>query len=98
MTRLSPLFPFAMLNYLFGVTSVSLKQYFFASWLGMMPGTVMYVYIGSLAGDLGRLGAGAHPRPAGEWLLYGIGFMATLGVTVFITRLARKALVTRISS
>ena len=50
LTRLSPVFPFNLLNYAFGLTRVSLKHYFFASWLGMIPGTMMYVYIGSLAG------------------------------------------------
>ncbi|MGH2416496.1 MAG: TVP38/TMEM64 family protein, partial [Microcystaceae cyanobacterium] len=47
LTRLSPLFPFVFLNYAFGITQVSLKDYVLASWIGMMPGTVMYVYIGS---------------------------------------------------
>ena len=51
LTRLSPIFPFNMLNYAFGLTQVSLRDYFFASWIGMMPGTVMYVYLGSLAGS-----------------------------------------------
>ena len=49
LTRLSPVFPFNLLNYAFGLTQVSLKDYFLASWIGMLPGTVMYVYIGSLA-------------------------------------------------
>jgi len=43
LTRLSPVFPFNLLNYAFGLTRVSLRDYFFASWIGMMPGTVMYV-------------------------------------------------------
>ena len=92
LTRLSPIFPFNLLNYAFGLTKVSLKHYFFASWLGMFPGTVMYVYIGSLAGDLASLGSGERSRPAGEWVLYGIGLLATLAVTIFVTRLAKKTL------
>lgn len=98
LTRLSPLFPFNVLNYAFGLTKVSLKHYFFATWLGMVPGTVMYVYIGSLAGDLAGLGGAGQARTTGEWILYGIGLLATLIVTVFVTRLAKKALDTRISS
>jgi uncharacterized membrane protein YdjX (TVP38/TMEM64 family) len=98
LTRLSPVFPFNLLNYAFGLTKVSLKHYFFASWLGMIPGTVMYVYIGSLAGDLAGLGGAGRTRSTGEWVLYGIGLLATLIVTVFVTRLARKALSARISS
>ena len=51
LTRLSPVFPFNLLNYAFGLTRVSLSHYVIASWIGMMPGTVMYVYLGSVAGD-----------------------------------------------
>jgi uncharacterized membrane protein YdjX (TVP38/TMEM64 family) len=97
LTRLSPVFPFNLLNYTFGLTRVSLKHYFFASWLGMIPGTMMYVYIGSLAGDLASLGAGGRSRTTAEWVLYGIGLVATVLVTVFVTRLARSALSSRIS-
>jgi uncharacterized membrane protein YdjX (TVP38/TMEM64 family) len=96
LTRLSPVFPFNLLNYAFGLTRVSLKHYFFASWIGMIPGTLMYVYIGSLAGDLASLGAGERARTTAEWILYGFGLLATIAVTVFVTRLARKALYSRI--
>ena len=98
LTRLSPIFPFNLLNYAFGLTKVSLKHYFFASWVGMIPGTVMYVYIGSLAGDLAKLGTGQRTRTTSEWILYGVGLLATLAVTVFVTRVAKKALAVRISS
>jgi len=97
LTRLSPVFPFNLLNYAYGLTKVSLRDYFFASWIGMMPGTVMYVYIGSLAGDLATLGAGERARTTGEWALYGVGLLATVAVTVFVTRLARRALRRRIN-
>jgi uncharacterized membrane protein YdjX (TVP38/TMEM64 family) len=96
LTRLSPVFPFILLNYAFGLTKVSLKQFILASWAGMIPGTIMYVYIGSLAGDLASLGAGGRTRTTGEWILYGVGLLATLVVTVFVTRVAKKALATRI--
>ncbi|MFW5814688.1 MAG: TVP38/TMEM64 family protein [Spirochaetota bacterium] len=96
LTRLSPIFPFNLLNYAYGLTKVPLRDYFFASWIGMMPGTVMYVYIGSLAGDLATLGAGERARTTGEWVLYGVGLLATVAVTIFVTRLARRALRRRI--
>lgn len=98
LTRLSPIFPFNLLNYAFGLTQVKLKHYLIASWLGMMPGTIMYVYIGSLAGDLASLGSGERTRSTGEWILYGIGLAATVVVTVFVTRIAKKALDTRVAS
>lgn len=92
LTRLSPVFPFNMLNYAFSLTRVSLRHYFWASWLGMLPGTAMYVYVGSLAGDLARLGGGETMRTAGEWALYLVGLVATVAVTLYVTHVARAAL------
>src|SRR5437660_59005 len=94
LTRLSPVFPFTLLNYAFGLTRVRLSHYVLASWIGMMPGTVMYVYLGSLV----NVGAGHRQRTVGEWVLYGVGLVATIAVTVFVTRLAMKALAKKISS
>lgn len=91
LTRLSPVFPFTLLNYAFGLTRVKLRDYVLASWIGMMPGTVMYVYIGSLA----RVGAAGKTKSPAEWALYGVGLLATIAVTIFITRIARRALAQR---
>lgn len=91
LTRLSPAFPFNLLNYAFGLTEVRLRDYVLASWLGMLPGTVMYVYIGSLAGTLSGLGASRTKSPA-EWALYAVGLVATILVTVLVTRIARASL------
>ena len=88
LTRLSPAFPFTFLNYAFGLTRVPLRDYTLASWLGMMPGTVMYVYLGSLADAAGS----TRQRTPAEWALYAIGLLATIAVTVVVTRLARRAL------
>jgi len=93
LTRLSPVFPFTLLNYAFGLTRVKLSHYVLASWIGMMPGTVMYVYLGSLV----NLGSAHRQRTPGEWVLYGVGLLATVAVTVFVTRLARKALAAKIT-
>ena len=92
LTRLSPVFPFNLLNYAFGLTQVSLKHYFLASWIGMLPGTVMYVYIGSLASDLATLGIGERSRTPAEWALYVVGLMATVVLTLYLTRIAQRAL------
>ncbi len=97
LTRLSPVFPFNLLNYAFGLTRVSLRDYFFASWIGMMPGTVMYVYLGSLAGDLAAVGAGQRATTPAEWALRVVGLLATVTVTVYVTRVARRALQQRIA-
>jgi len=85
LTRLSPIFPFNLLNYAFGVTDVSLKDYFIGS-VGMIPGTIMYVYIGSLAGNLAMIGTQTQPtNPIVQWAIRIIGFIATVAVTVYVT-------------
>jgi uncharacterized membrane protein YdjX (TVP38/TMEM64 family) len=95
LTRLSPVFPFNVLNYAFGVTSISFRHYFFASWLGTVPGTLLYVYLGSVAGDLASLAVGQHARTPAEWMLSAVGLLATVAVTVYATRIARGALARR---
>jgi uncharacterized membrane protein YdjX (TVP38/TMEM64 family) len=92
LTRLSPVFPFNLLNYAFGLTRVSLRDYFFASWAGMLPGTVMYVYIGSLAGDLARAGGANGAATSGRWALNLVGFAATVAVAVYVARIGAQAL------
>jgi len=94
LTRLSPVFPFTLLNYAFGLTQVKLRDFVLASWIGMMPGTVMYVYLGSLA----KAATGERTRTTGEWVLYGVGLLATVVVTIFVTRIAKQALARRITN
>jgi uncharacterized membrane protein YdjX (TVP38/TMEM64 family) len=91
--RLSPLFPFNLLNYALGLTRVRLRDYVLASLLGMIPGTVLYVYLGSLVTSVAQLTSGQRPDsgPYGRLLFWG-GLVATVLVTVYVTRLARRAL------
>jgi uncharacterized membrane protein YdjX (TVP38/TMEM64 family) len=92
LTRLSPVFPFVLLNYAFGLTRVSFRDYVLASWIGMLPGTVMYVYLGSTIKDLADLAAGTVEGGPAQRILFWVGLVATVVVTIFITRLARAAL------
>jgi uncharacterized membrane protein YdjX (TVP38/TMEM64 family) len=93
LTRLSPVFPFNFLNYLLSLTHISIKDYFFASWMGMIPGTIMYVYIGSAIGNLATLASNnKRATTPMEWALYLVGLVATIVLTVYITKLAQKAL------
>ena len=94
LTRLSPVFPFTLLNYAFGLTQVKLGHYVLASWIGMLPGTVMYVYLGSLA----NVSATQRARTPAEWALYGVGLLATVVVTIFVTRIAKQALSKKIKA
>lgn len=89
--RLSPVFPFNLLNYALGLTRVSFVDYVVAS-IGMLPGTLMYVYLGSLSGDVAAAAGGAEGRSPAEWGLLVVGLLATVAVTVTVTRIARQAL------
>jgi uncharacterized membrane protein YdjX (TVP38/TMEM64 family) len=90
--RLSPVFPFNLLNYALGLTRVRLADYLVAS-VGMVPGTFLYVYSGKLAGDVAALAGGAPvPRDAGYWAVLALGLVATVAVTAVVTRIARRAL------
>ena len=90
--RLSPIFPFNLLNYGLGLTRVRLVDYVVAG-LGMLPGTLLYVYLGSAAGQAVAAAGGAAPgRSPVEWALFGVGLLATLVVTLYVTRIARRAL------
>lgn len=92
LTRLSPIFPFNLLNYAFGLTGVSIRDYIIGS-LGMIPGTLMYVYIGSLAGNIALIGTNSQPTNESlQWTIRIVGFIATIAVTVYITRIAKQAL------
>jgi uncharacterized membrane protein YdjX (TVP38/TMEM64 family) len=91
LTRLSPFFPFNLLNYAFGITQVSLRDYILGS-IGMIPGTVLYVYAGSLLGNLAQIGAKGQVDAKRDAIQWGVGFLITIGVTLYITRVAKKAL------
>lgn len=97
LTRLSPIFPFNLLNYAYGITGVSLRDYIIAS-VGMIPGTLMYVYIGSLAGSLATIGTETPAaNPTLQWTIRIIGFVATVAVTIYVTKVAKKALAESVS-
>jgi uncharacterized membrane protein YdjX (TVP38/TMEM64 family) len=94
--RLSPFFPFNALNYLLGLTKVSFLQYLAAS-IAMLPGTLLYVYYGTVArkatDSLADLAKGTGVEKGTEsWILLGVGLLATIAVTTYVTRLAGKAL------
>lgn len=90
--RLSPVFPFNLLNYALGLTRVRLGDYVLAGF-GMLPGTLLYVYSGKVAGDVAAVAGGAGgDRGMGEYALLGVGLVATIVVTTIVTRIARRAL------
>ena len=90
--RLSPIFPFNVLNYAFGLTNISFWEYAIASWIGMIPGTLMYVYFGAGLRSLADVATGNVEKGIAGRLFFWIGLAVTIAVTVFVTRVARNAL------
>ena len=87
LVRLSPIFPFGLLNYALGVTVIRWRDYFVASAVGMLPGTIAFVYLGSLVTSATELGTG----PGRSWL-YWVGGAFTIVASIAITAIARASL------
>src|SRR5437867_300656 len=92
--RLSPLIPFNISNYFYGLTGVKFWPYVLASWIGMIPGTFLYVYIGVAGKAAVITAAGGEGVTHGwqYWTFLGIGLAATVVVTIWVTKIARDAL------
>jgi uncharacterized membrane protein YdjX (TVP38/TMEM64 family) len=92
--RLSPVIPFNLSNYFYGLTAVKFWSYVLASWIGMMPGTFLYVYIGAASKAAVTAAAGGEAVKHGwqYWTFLGVGFVATVIVTIWVTKIARDAL------
>jgi uncharacterized membrane protein YdjX (TVP38/TMEM64 family) len=86
--RLSPLVPFSLSNYLYGLTAVPFLPYVATSWAAMLPATFLYVSLGAAGKTLRH----HRQRTPGEWALLAIGLAATIAVTILLTRLAKKEL------
>jgi uncharacterized membrane protein YdjX (TVP38/TMEM64 family) len=92
LTRLSPAFPFSLLNLAYGLSEVSLRDYTIGL-IGILPGTVLFCGLGALAGDVARFGEvlSGQADPL-TWAVRLLGIVATVAVTVVVTRVARRAL------
>ncbi len=92
LTRLSPVFPFSLLNVAYGLSEVSFRDYSIGL-IGILPGTVFFCSLGAFAGDLAKFGEILSGKgDLGEWLLRIFGIMATFGVAWIVGRSARSAL------
>lgn len=96
--RLSPVIPFNMLNYALGLSKASLGRYVIASLIGMLPGTWLYVYLGSLATTAAGLGEASRAGGRERLVLTAIGLAATVAAIIFVTRAARRALEQELTS
>jgi len=90
--RLTPIIPFNMMNYVFGATPISAGQYVLFSFLGMLPKTFMYVYMGSLAGTLTAVGEETLREHPFQWGIYGLGLLITIVVIIQLALVAQRML------
>ncbi len=88
--RLSPLIPFNLSNYFYGITAIPFWQYVLVSAVGMLPGTLLYAYLGAI----GRAGVSGSAASHNKWqyVLLAIGLIATVAVTILVSRIAKNAL------
>jgi uncharacterized membrane protein YdjX (TVP38/TMEM64 family) len=89
--RLSPIFPFNVLNYALALTRVSFRDYVLASWIGMLPGTILYVYLGSAAQQAVETAAGRE-QPLEQQIAFWAGLAVTLLATIYVSWVAKRAL------
>ena len=90
--RLSPIFPYALTNYAFAVTRIPFRDFLLASWIGMLPGTLLYVWLGSALKSVAEIVTGQYQGGAAQSVFLVVGLLATVAATVYLTRLARAAL------
>ncbi len=90
--RLTPVVPFALSNYFYGITAVKFSHYALASWIGMIPGTLLYVYLGHIGKTSLDVAAGSGTPDTLKNIVTIIGLFATLAVTIYVTKVAKKAL------
>ena len=92
LTRLVPFFPFKLSNYFFGLTQFSLRGFMGGTFVGIIPLSLHNVWLGSIAAGITVPGGHIAARTPFEWVLYGGGFFAVIGLVVYLNRLARRAL------
>ncbi len=90
--RLSPLFPYSLMNYSLGLTKIPFIEYIVASWAGMLPGTFAYTGIGAAGKVAIDASAGSSGVGSSTIALYAVGAIATVAVTTLIGRTASKYL------
>jgi uncharacterized membrane protein YdjX (TVP38/TMEM64 family) len=98
LTRLALVLPYNLLNYVYGATRVGLGTYMLATGLGMLPAVALYVYLGTLASDVGQMLNSGGTAPPGSWWISVIALAAIVAVMIVIQRAARRALIDPVST
>jgi uncharacterized membrane protein YdjX (TVP38/TMEM64 family) len=92
LTRLSPVMPFSLINYSLGLTGIPAWRFLLAIELGALPATCIYVYFGSLIGNLASIGPEIHQHRPEVWAVQALGLVVAIGVTVYVTLVAKGKL------
>lgn len=90
-SRMSPIIPHSLVSYAAGLIPISFSRFIFASFLGFLPQSAAYTYVGAVVGKALRTSAGVTPHDPVTWTFYGLGLVATLVVTLITTRVARRS-------
>jgi len=96
LTHLSPIMPFSLVNYAFGLTKISATEFLLATILGGIPASCVYVYLGTLAGNIAAPDADLNSHHPLIWCLRILGLLATVVLTIYIARRANQALQKRL--
>ena len=89
--RLCPLIPFNAFNYIMGVTSVSFKNYAIGG-LGMIPGTIVYVFVGTTIGNISAAASGDFEGGTATLVLLIVGTVLAFAAIIYITIVVKKYL------
>ena len=98
LTRLSPVMPYSLINYALGLTRLSAAKFILATEVGAIPSTCIYVYLGTLVGNLTKLGPDLHRHRPLEWTIQGIGLVLAVGVTIYVAVAASQSLKKRMKT
>ena len=90
-SRMSPIIPHSLVSYAAGLIRISFWRFTFASFIGFLPQSAAYTYVGAVVGKALRTSAGVTPHDPVTWMFYGLGLVATLIVTAITTRIARQS-------
>jgi len=89
--RQTAILPFSIMNYALGLSKITFKKYILASWIGMMPGQILYVYLGSIAGEMVFEGH-QRQKTITEWVFFALGLIVTIGMGIYAAKRVKKIL------
>jgi uncharacterized membrane protein YdjX (TVP38/TMEM64 family) len=96
LTRLSPAMPFSLINYSLGLTKISAWHFLLATELGSVPAIAVYVYLGTVMGNLAKIRADMHNHGVWYWVAQAVGLVIAVAIAIYVTRVAKNSLNKRI--